>query len=139
MLNIVVLIGNMTRDPELRYSTQGVPVTNFTLAVNNGYGEDQQASFFRIVCFKKTAENVAQYTNKGSLVAVSGRLQSRNYEKDGQRHTIVEVVAHNVRFLDNKKDSSNSNSSNGTKSNNNNYGQYQDQQSNYDEQGDLPF
>jgi len=130
MLNIVVLIGNMTRDPELRYSAQGVPVTSFTLAVNNGYGEEQEASFFRTVCFKKTAEAVAQYTNKGSLVAVQGRLQSRNYEKDGQRLTIVEVVAQNVKFLDKKKESSSSNSSNDSKSNSNDEDYSQD---------DLPF
>ena len=106
MINSVVVIGNLTRDPELRYSAQGTGVANIYIAVNRGYGDEQKTDFFRVVCFSKLAEAVAQYTNKGSLVGVQGRLQSSSYEKDGQRHSVVEIVAQNVKFLDKKSEGS---------------------------------
>ncbi len=103
-MNVVVLIGRLTRDPELRYTAQGTAVTNFGIAVDRNYGgsddNQQTADFFNVVCWNKLAEIVAQYMTKGRQVAVQGRLQSRSYEYEGQRRTSVEIVAQTVRFLD---------------------------------------
>lgn len=111
MLNRVVLIGRLTKDPELRYTPNGVAVASFTLAVNRSWLNQQgerEADFIPIVVWQKQAENCANYIGKGSLVAVDGRIQVRTYEaKDGQRRWVTEVVADNVRFLD-RRDSSNS-------------------------------
>ena len=110
MLNTVVLIGRLTRDPELRYTSQGTAVTNFGIAVDRGYktqGDQQTADFFNIVCWNRLAEIVAQYMVKGRLVAVQGRLQSRTVDRDGQRRTYVEVVASTVRFLERPAQSNN--------------------------------
>jgi|SRR5690554_436448 len=107
MLNRVVLIGRLTRDPELRYIPSGTPVANFTLAVDRPFTNRQgerEADFVPIVVWRKAAENCANYLGKGSLVAVDGRLQVRSYEKDGQRRYITEIVAEDVRFLDKKGD-----------------------------------
>lgn len=106
MLNRVVLIGHLTKDPELRYTPNQVAVANFTLAVNrirkNQNGE-YEADFIPIVVWQKQAENCANYISKGSLVAVDGRIQVRTYDtQDGQRRWVTEVVAESVRFLDKK-------------------------------------
>lgn len=107
MLNRVILIGRLTRDPELKYIPSGTPVASFTLAVDrpfvNKEGE-READFIPIVVWRKQAENCANYLGKGSLVAVDGRMQVRTYEQDGQRRYITEVVADSVRFLDRKGD-----------------------------------
>ena len=102
-LNQVVLIGNLTRDPELRYTPDGTPVTSFTVAVNrpfvNRQGE-READFVPIVVWRKRAETCSEYLMKGSQVAVEGRLQVRNYEdKDGIKKWVTEVVARRVDFL----------------------------------------
>jgi single-strand DNA-binding protein len=107
MTNRAVLVGRLTKDPELRFTPNGIAVTTFTLAVNrpfkNANGE-QEADFINIVVWKKAAENVANYTSKGSLVAIDGRIQTRSYEnKDGQRVYVTEVVADSVQFLGTKK------------------------------------
>ncbi len=104
MLNKVILIGRLTRDPELRYTANNVSVTTFTLAVNrrftNQQGE-QEADFIPIVTWRTLAETCHRYLNKGRLVAVSGRLQVRSYEdSSGQRRYVTEVVADEVQFLD---------------------------------------
>ena len=103
MLNKVVLIGRLIKDPELRYTTSGVPVTRFTLAVNRNYTNQQgerEADFIPITVWRTQAENCAKYLQKGRLVAVVGRIQTGSYEKDGQRHYTTEVVADEVRFLE---------------------------------------
>lgn len=109
MLNSIILIGRMTKDPELRYTQAGKGVASFTLAVDrpfkNANGE-KEADFIPCVQWGKGAEITAQYTSKGSLVAVEGRLQVRSYDKDGQRRWVTEVVAENVRFLDRRKEES---------------------------------
>lgn len=107
MLNRVILIGRLTKDPELRYTPNGVAVASFTLAVNrsrpNPQGE-READFIPVVVWQKQAENCANYIGKGSLVAVEGRLQVRTYDaKDGQRRWVTEVMAENVRFLEKKE------------------------------------
>ena len=101
-MNNVCLIGNMTRDPELRHTPNGKTVTNFTLAVNKPFG-DNEPDYIRCQCWGKTAENTAQYCSKGSKVGVTGRLSVRSYEKDGQKRTIAEVVCDRVIFLDSKR------------------------------------
>lgn len=107
MYNKVVLIGRPTRDPELRFTQNGTGVATFTLAVNRPYTDqngERPADFINIVCWRKLAENVAQYLKKGELAAVDGRLQVRNYEnKEGRRVYVTEVVAERVRFLESRK------------------------------------
>lgn len=107
MLNKVILIGRLTKEPELRYTPAGQAVASFTLAVNRPFTSqngERQADFIPIVVWRKAAENCAQYLGKGSMVAVEGRIQVRNYEgKDGQRRYVTEVIADNVRFLDSRK------------------------------------
>ncbi|MCO5296205.1 MAG: single-stranded DNA-binding protein [Fimbriimonadaceae bacterium] len=108
MINRVVLVGRLTRDPELRTTNTGKNVANFSIAVDKrfkgGDGEDT-ADFFRVSCWEKTAEFVANYLTKGRLVAVDGRLQSRKYQaSDGSNREVVEVVAESVQGLDRPRD-----------------------------------
>lgn len=107
MLNQIVLIGRLTRDPELRYTSgNGVPVATFTLAVDRPFTKQQgekEADFINIVAWRKLAENCANYLKKGSLSAVTGRLQIRSYDdSQGIRRKVAEVVADDVRFLESK-------------------------------------
>ena len=115
MLNRVVLIGRLTKDPELRYSPSGVAVTNFTLAIDrkfkNAQGE-KETDFIPCVMFKQLAELCANYLAKGKLASVDGRIQVRTYnDKDGQKHWITEVVAEDVHFLSPKDGGSGSSES----------------------------
>jgi len=107
MLNRVVLIGRLTKDPELRYTPNGVAVAKFRLAVDRPFTNQQgekETDFIDIVAWRGTGETVAKHMKKGRLVAVEGRLQVRSFEnKDGRRIRIAEVVADNVRFLDSAK------------------------------------
>lgn len=104
MLNSVVLIGRLTKDPELRYTPGGKAVATLRLAVDRGsHAADgsKETDFIDVVCWEKQAETVANYLQKGRLVAVQGRLQIRQYEsQEGQRREKAEVVANQVRFLD---------------------------------------
>lgn len=106
MINNVVLVGRLGGDPEMKYTQAGMPITKFTLAVDRGRKNDQgenETDWLNIVAFQKTAELVAQYCDKGSLVGVEGRIQTRNYEDaTGKRQTWVEIVANNVRFLESR-------------------------------------
>jgi len=106
VLNRIILIGRLTRDPELRYVPSGQPVASFTLAVDRPFVNQQgerATDFIDIVAWRKLAEQVTQHLNKGRLVAVEGRLQVRSYEtQDGQKRKVAEVVADAVRFLDRK-------------------------------------
>jgi single-strand DNA-binding protein len=104
MLNRVILIGRLTRDPELRYTPSGVAVAQFTLAVDRPYSRDggeRETDFIPIVTWRQLAETCANYLRKGRLAAVEGRIQVRNYENnEGRRVYVTEVVADNVRFLE---------------------------------------
>jgi len=108
MFNKVILIGRLTRDPELRYTTTGIQVATFTLAVDRQFTNRQsekETDFIDIVVWQKLAETCANYLGKGRLVAVDGRLQTRSYDdKQGIRRKAFEVVANDVRFLDSAKD-----------------------------------
>ena len=107
MYNRIILIGRLTRDPELRYVPSGAPVASFTLAVDRPFQNQQgnrETDFIDVVAWRKTAEQVSQYLTKGRMVAVEGRLQIRSYEtQDGQKRKVAEVVADGVRFLDRAK------------------------------------
>ena len=102
MLNRIVLIGRLTKDPELRYTQNGTAVCTFTMAVDRPYKADgqKQTDFLDIVVWRQQGESCANYLSKGKLVAVDGSLQTRTYEtKDGSKRKAYEVVADNVRFL----------------------------------------
>ena len=103
MLNRVILIGNLTQDPELRYTPDGTPVASFTLAVNRPYinqSGERETDFIPVVVWRKQAERCSDYLTKGSQVAVDGRLQIRSYEdRDGVRRKVSEVIAWRVEFL----------------------------------------
>ena len=108
-MNSVTLVGRLTRDPQIRYASQSqMAVANFTLAVDrvrNRDGQEQSADFPDIVAFGKTAEIIEKYTSKGSQIGVTGRLQTRSYEKDGRKVFVTEVVAERVELLGRKQDS----------------------------------
>ena len=109
-MNKVVLIGRVTRDPELRYTASNIPSVRFTLAVNRPFENQsgqREADFINIIVWRKQAENVSKYVTKGSLIAVEGRIQTGSYEKDGQRVYTTDVVADNVQFLESKAQSQN--------------------------------
>ncbi|OPY58696.1 MAG: Single-stranded DNA-binding protein ssb [Pelotomaculum sp. PtaU1.Bin035] len=107
MLNKVILIGRLTKDPELRYTPNGIAVARFTLAVDRRQSKDREkeADFIDIVVWQKQAETCASYLGKGRLVAVDGRLQIRSYDdSQGIRRKAAEVIAESVRFLDRAKE-----------------------------------
>lgn len=116
-MNKVFLIGRLTKDPELRYTSGNVPVATFSIAVNRTFSNangEREADFFNVVVWRKQAENVSQYIKKGSQIAVDGRLQSRSYDDaNGQKRYVTEVVADNVQFLDSKGSNEAGSSSNG--------------------------
>ena len=121
MMNKVILIGRLTRDPELRRSNTGMAVCNFSVAVNRGFAgqnNEPQTDFINCVCFDKQAENLSRYMTKGRLISVDGRIQSRSYDnQEGKRVYVTEVVATNIQYLESK------NASQGTTTNysNNSY------------------
>lgn len=108
MLNRVILIGRLTKDPELRYTPAGVAVTQFTLAVDRPFtsqGGEREADFIPVVTWRQLAETCANYLRKGRLTAVEGRIQVRNYENnEGRRVYVTEVIADNVRFLESNRE-----------------------------------
>ncbi len=114
-LNKVMLIGNVGQDPELRYTPDGNPVANFSIAVNRRrrVGEEykDETEWFNIVCFSRTAENVNQYLTKGQKVYVEGRFQSNEYVgQDGNQRKSYEVIANEVTFLSSRSESDTANS-----------------------------
>ena len=109
MLNHIVLMGRLTRDPELRRTGSGIAVASFRLAVDRDFGPkdggEKEADFIDIVAWRSTAEFVSRYFTKGRMAVVSGRLQMRNWtDKEGNKRTTTEVVADNVYFGDSKRD-----------------------------------
>ncbi len=107
MLNMAVLMGRLTADPELRHTNSGIPVATFSLAVDRRFksGEERLTDFINIVAWRQTAEFVSKYFRKGQLVAVEGSIQTRRYQdKEGNNRTAFEVVANNVHFAESKRD-----------------------------------
>lgn len=113
-MNKVILIGRLTRDPEMRTTPSGVATTSFSIAVQRNYANaqgDREADFINCVAWRKQAENIAKYCTKGSQVAVDGRIQTRNYDaQDGTKRYVTEVIADNVSFLGGRSTSSESSS-----------------------------
>ena len=108
MLNHIVLMGRLTRDPELRYTGSNVPVASFRIAVDRDFGRgengERQTDFIDVVAWRQTGEFVSKYFTKGSMAVVSGRLQMRDWtDRDGNKRTSAEVVADNVYFGDSKR------------------------------------
>ena len=105
-MNKVVLIGRLTKDPELRYTSSNVPAASFTLAVNRNFQNQngvREADFINIVMWRKQAETVKKYLTKGSLISIEGRIQTRNYDgADGKKVYVTEILASNISFLDSK-------------------------------------
>ena len=102
-MNRVCLIGRLTSKPELRYTTSNIACTNITIAIDRNYGEEKKADFINFVVWRKQAENVCKYLDKGSLVAIEGRLQQNSYEdRDGNRRYKLDVFADNIQFLNTK-------------------------------------
>ncbi|MCH1625186.1 single-stranded DNA-binding protein [Fredinandcohnia quinoae] len=106
MINQVILVGRLTRDPELRYTQDGQAVANVTLAVSRNFknaGGEFDADFVNCTLWRKTAENTANYCRKGSILGVTGRIQTRNYQNnDGKRVYVTEVLADSVKFMGGK-------------------------------------
>ena len=106
MINRVVLVGRLTKDPEFRTTPNGVEVTNFTLAINRNFTNangEREADFINVITFRKQAVNVNDYLSKGKLAGVDGRIQSRSYEnQEGRRVFVTEVVCDSVQFLEPK-------------------------------------
>ena len=106
MINNVVLVGRLTKDPDLRYTSSGTAVATFTLAVNRNFSSqngEKETDFINCVIWRKSAEILANYAKKGSLIGVTGRIQTRNYEnQQGQRVYVTEVVAENFQLLESR-------------------------------------
>ena len=108
MINNITLVGRLTKDSDLRYTSDGTATATFSLAVNRPFKSasgEREADFINCVIWRKNAENFANFTRKGSLVGITGRIQTRNYEgKDGNRVYVTEVVADNFALLEKKSD-----------------------------------
>lgn len=147
MLNRVVLVGRLTKDPDLRYTPNGTAVANFTLAVNRPFSNQQgnrEADFINCVVWRRPAENLANYMKKGSMVGVDGRVQTRTYEgQDGKTVFVTEIVADSVQFLETKGASAShggqNNNQNQFQDQNQNQNQNQNQSQNKNQNQDDPF
>ncbi len=152
MINRVVLVGRLTKDPELRYTPSGVAVARFTLAVNRAFSNQQgekEADFINCTVWRKPTENTANFLKKGSLAGVEGRIQTGSYEgQDGKRVYTTEVVADSVQFLEPRNSSGGDRSQQGQpysggSNQNNQYPSYQQNQSpnqqNYTRVNEDPF
>ncbi len=104
MINKAILMGRLTRDPELRHTNSGTPVCSFSIAIDNGYGENRTTDFINCVAWNKTAEFVEKYFTKGRMIIVVGRIQTRTWEgQDGKKNYATEVVASEVSFGESKR------------------------------------
>ena len=105
MLNKCILMGRLTKDPELRHTNNQKAVTTFTIAVDTGYGENKKTDFINCVAWEKTAEFIEKYFEKGRMIVVAGRISTRSYEgQDGRKNFVTEVVVNEAYFGDSKKD-----------------------------------
>ena len=140
-MNTVNLVGRLTKDPELRYTTSGIATVRFTIAVNRQFKTEGQSDtdFINCVVWRKTAENLAKFQKKGNLIGVDGRIQTGNYEgQDGKRVYTTDVLAESIQFYDKKSDGQNA-------AQQNNYQQQNTKQRKEEgnpflvEESDLPF
>lgn len=141
MINRVVLVGRLTKDPELKFTPSGVPMARFTLAVNRQFSNQQgerEADFISCIAWRKQAENLANFQKKGALIGVDGHIQTGSYEgQDGKRVFTTDIVADSIQFLESKSQQS------GTSSTTQNYqstnNQQNSQQQNYTRVDEDPF
>lgn len=108
MINRVILVGRITKDPEVKMTTSNIPVASFTLAVNRQYADpsgDRQADFIQCVVWRKQAENLGRFVKKGALLGVEGRIQTRSYEAENGTRYVTEVLCDSIQFLESKGDS----------------------------------
>lgn len=108
MINRTVLVGRLTKDPELKYTPSGVPMTRFTMAVNRPFKTEGQneADFISCIAWRKQAENLANYMKKGNLIGVEGRIQTGSFEgQDGKRVYTTDVIADSIQFLESRSNS----------------------------------
>ncbi len=104
MINKAILMGRLTKDPELRHTNSGTAVCSFSIAIDNGYGENRSTDFINCVAWNKTAEFVSKYFTKGRMIVVIGRISTRSWEgQDGKRNYVTEVIANEVSFGESKK------------------------------------
>ncbi|MBL4621001.1 MAG: single-stranded DNA-binding protein [Immundisolibacteraceae bacterium] len=109
MVNQVTLLGNLTKDPTIRYTPGGLAICNFTLAVNEKVKDQTETLFAPIVCFNKSAENMVKYQKKGSLVCVIGKLKISSYKKDGVTKYYTQIVGNQITYCDRKPSNSDNN------------------------------
>lgn len=151
-MNRAVIVGRLTKDPDLRYTPSGHAVANFTVAVNRPFKNEQgeqEADFINCVTWRKQAENLANYMKKGSRIGVDGRIQTRSYDNDqGQRVFVTEVLAESIQFLESRSESQQSNQAQHNQQTNQSQSNYSSQQPNpFDDDAkpvdisgdDLPF
>ncbi len=106
MVNRVVLVGRLTKDPELKKTQTGKSLVNFTVAVNRRYGQQEQTDFINCVTWEKSAEYLSQYAKKGAMISVEGRISSRSYDDNsGKKVYVTEVVSENVQLLESRSSS----------------------------------
>ncbi|WP_125604794.1 single-stranded DNA-binding protein [Lapidilactobacillus bayanensis] len=150
MINRVVLVGRLTKDVDLRYTGSGAAVATFTIAVNRQFTNaqgDREADFIQCVIWRKSAENFKNFTHKGSLVGIDGRIQTRSYDnQQGQRVYVTEVVVDNFSLLEPKSSHAGSGQATSSSNSNNSYSQSNNTNNNYSNQskqqepvGDDPF
>lgn len=112
MLNKAILVGRLTKDPELRSTANGISVLNFTVAVTRNYarsGEERQSDFINCVAFRNTADFISRYFAKGNLISIDGTIQTRTWDdQEGKRHWVTEVMVNEAHFVEGKKDSASS-------------------------------
>jgi len=99
-MNIAIILGRLTKTPEIKTSANGTKLLNFTLAVNKSYKGEEQTSYINCVAFNKTAEIIAQYTDKGNKIVVEGEIQTRSYDKDGVKVYLTEIVVNKTTIID---------------------------------------
>ena len=134
-MNKVVLIGNLVKDAELKFTpNSGKAVCSFTIAINEGWGDNKKTEYINIVAWNKTAEAIVNYTKKGDKIAVVGRIQTRSYDaQDGTKRYVTEVVASEVEFLSNGR-------TNKTQDVQNSFDDFEDDMTPVDEDSsDIPF
>ena len=102
--NRTIIVGRIATDLELRYTAKGTPVTNFRIAFDSGYGENQKTVFMGVVVFGKQAESANTYLEKGREVLIEGEITEQSWEADGQKRTKIEIVANHVKFLGGKSE-----------------------------------
>jgi single-strand DNA-binding protein len=139
--NKVVVAGNLTRDPELRFTSGGVPVCGFGLAVNRVRSKNEEVDFFDISAWRELGETIANYKKKGDPVLIEGRLQFRSWEaQDGSKRNKVDIVAENVQFLGGKSEGNGSGSSaGGGTAQGGGHGRQQEPEVNEEDFDDIPF